>query len=173
MEATLVPLALLGLCGGVLNLPDYLGGGWLGGFLGPEAATVPPEMEFSLQMVAGILALAGIAVAHNRYGGDRRAQRLAAAEEGAHGVTAFLLQGWRFDDLYGFLFVRPFKWLAPILWQRVDEGVIDDSLDRLARLVGRGGEGVGSWTTGRVSVYLASLAAGGALVLIAMVWMVV
>ena len=71
-----------------------------------------------------------------------------------------------------FLFIRPYEALARILWERVDEGVIDDSLDRLARILGRTGEGLGSWTTGRVSVYLLSLAAGLALIIGYLAWTV-
>ena len=62
----------------------------------------------------------------------------------ATGMVAFFLNGWRFDDLYRFLFIRPYGWLAKVLWERVDEGVIDDSLDRLAGLLGRAGEGLGA-----------------------------
>jgi NADH-quinone oxidoreductase subunit L len=176
MEAILVPLALLGLCGGLLNLPSYLGGGWLDQFLAPlvsqGAMEAPASLELILQATAGILALAGLAIAHYYYGGKRRQERIAAAAGPMSGIVAFFLNGWRFDDLYRFLFIRPYEWLARILWERVDEGVIDDSIDRLARLLGRTGEGLGSWTTGRVSVYLLSLAAGLALILGYLAWVV-
>jgi NADH-quinone oxidoreductase subunit L len=87
-------------------------------------------------------------------------------------MVAFFQSGWRFDDLYRFLFIRPYGCLARILWERVDEGVIDDSLDRLAGLLGRAGEGLGGWTTGRVSLYLLSMAAGLALIVIYLAWYV-
>jgi NADH-quinone oxidoreductase subunit L len=176
MEAILLPLALLGLGGGLLNLPAYLGGGWLDRFLAPlagqKAMEAPPSLELLLQSVAGILALAGLAVAHRYYGGKKRVTRIEAAARPAPGAVAFFLNGWRFDDLYRFLFIRPYEALSRVLWERVDEGMIDDSLDRLAAILGRTGEGLGSWTTGRVSVYLLSLAAGLALVLAYMAWLV-
>jgi len=176
MQIILMPLALFGLFGGILNLPDYLGGGWLGRFLAPLAGQgameAPASLELVLQAIAGILALAGLAIAHYYYGGKRRQARIAAAAGPVPGVIAFFLNGWRFDDLYRFLFIRPYEWLARILWERVDEGVIDDSLDRLARILGRTGEGLGSWTTGRVSVYLLSLAAGLALIIGYLAWTV-
>jgi len=50
--------------------------------------------------------------------------------------------------------------------------VIDDSLDRLAGLIGQTGEGLGRWTCGRVSVYLLSMAAGLALVLGWLAWVI-
>jgi NADH-quinone oxidoreductase subunit L len=177
MEAILVPLAFLGLFGGIINLPSFLGGGWLGGFFSPLAGVKEIEashsLELLLQAIAAAVALAGLAIAHYRYGGKRRQELITAAAGLVPGTVAFFLNGWRFDDLYRFLFIRPYEALARILWERVDEGVIDDSLDRLARLLGRTGELLGSWTTGRVSVYLLSLAAGLALILGYLAWLAV
>lgn len=176
MEAVLVPLALLGLFGGFLNLPSYLGDGWLGGFFlplsGGKEAEPPRVLELTLQLVACIAALAGLAIAHLRYGGERRHERVEAAAGPESQLVAFFRNGWRFDDLYRFMFIRPFEALAKVLWERIDEGVIDDSLDRLSSLLGRAGQGLGSWATGRVSVYLLSLAAGLALILVYLAWVV-
>jgi len=170
MEAILIPLAFLGLGGGLLNLPSYLAKGWLGLFFGIEAGAIPHGLEVILQTVAGVLALAGLAVAHLRYGGARRQERLAGAARPATGLTAFLLNGWYVDSLYRVLFIRPYEALAGFFWQRIDEGAIDDSLDRLAALLGRTGTGLAGWCTGRVSVYLASFAAGAALILAYLAW---
>jgi len=173
METILVPLALLGLFGGLLELPGYLGGGWLGHFFGnAHAGDMGHVTEFLLQAVAGIVALGGVAVAHLRYGGERRQERLEAAAGAESQSVMFFRNGWRFDDLYRILFVRPYEALSRFFWERVDEGVIDDSLDRFANLLGRTGQGLGAWTTGRVSVYLASFAAGGALILVCLAWVV-
>ena len=175
MEWSLVPLAMLALCGGVFDLPAYLGGGWLGGFLaetGSKVAAVSHGEELALQGVASLLALAGLAVAHLRYGGKRREERLAAATTPATGLAAFLLNGWYADNLYRLLFIRPYAALARIFWQRVDEGAIDDSLDRLASFLGWSGQRAGSWTSGRVSLYIVSFAAGAALVLAYLAWAV-
>jgi NADH-quinone oxidoreductase subunit L len=171
MEYILFPLALLALCGGLLDLPSYLGGGLLDRFMTLKAAHAEgTAAEMLLQGLAGAVSLAGLAVAHWRYGGERRQARLA--EAGTPSVlTRFLLHGWYVDDLYRLLFVRPFERLAGFFWQRVDVGIIDAGLDRLAALLGLSGERLGSWTTGRVSVYLLSFAAGLALVLVYMVWL--
>jgi len=37
----------------------------------------------------------------------------------------FLLNKWYFDELYGFLFVRPAKWLGRFFWHGGDERIID------------------------------------------------
>jgi NADH-quinone oxidoreductase subunit L len=176
MEWMLLPLALLGLFGGVLNLPAWLGEGWLGRFLVTQAGIKETEalhaLELALQGVAAVIALLGVAIAHLRYGGARRRERLAAAETPPTGLTAFCLHGWYFDALYRRIFIRPFEALARILWERFDEGVIDDSLDRFAFVLGRTGQGLGSWATGRVSAYILSFAAGAALILVYLAWVV-
>ncbi|HEY6007489.1 MAG TPA: NADH-quinone oxidoreductase subunit L, partial [Geobacteraceae bacterium] len=172
MEAILVPLALLGLLGGGLNLPAFLGAGMLDRFLAsPGAGHAAPlaATELALEGVAALACLGGFLLARHRYGEARRAERLAAAEAPSI-LSRFLLNGWYVDDLYRRLFIRPYERLARLLWERVDEGAIDGSLDRLADLLGRSGVRLGRWSTGRVSVYLLSFAAGAALILGYMAW---
>ncbi|TWJ18881.1 NADH-quinone oxidoreductase subunit L [Geobacter argillaceus] len=173
MELTLLPLALLGLGGGLLNLPEFLGHSVLTDLLAP--VTGPPHhakagTELLLQGAATIACLAGFLVARTRYAGAARQTRISEAEQEPTGLTAFLLYGWYVDRLYRTLIIRPYERLAGILWQTVDEGIIDDSLDRFADLLGRTGQWLGRWTSGRVSVYLLSLAAGAALVMGYLVW---
>ncbi len=176
MQLILIPLALAGLFGGLLNLPSYLGEGWLGHFLvgtGKDVENgISPGEEMLLQSLAAMIALAGLAAAHWRYGFNRRGVRLAEGEQAATGLTAFLLNGWYFDDLYKWLFIRPFKRCSAFFWERIDEGVIDDSLDRLAAGLGWSGERIGEWSSGRVSMYITSFAAGSALILGWLAWTV-
>jgi NADH-quinone oxidoreductase subunit L len=42
-------------------------------------------------------------------------------------IHAFLYHKWYFDELYDLIFVRPFKWLARVLW-KVGDGLIIDGL---------------------------------------------
>jgi len=175
MDAILLPLALLGLAGGLLNLPPLFGSGLLAAFLAPlggsGAMPLSHATELLLLLVASIVAFAGIATAWRRYGGERRQLRLREAEQPVGATAAFLLHGWYLDDLYRLLFVSPFVRLAGFLWQKVDERAIDGSLDRFAALLGRGGVFLGSWTCGRVSLYLLSFAAGAAALVGWMAWL--
>ena len=178
MQWTLIPLAILGLGGGILNLPAaYLGQGWLAQFLAPLDASaqhgLPLTTELALQGMAALISLIGLALAWFRFGGARRRQqRLAEAQQPARGLTAFLLAGWYVDDLYRLLFVRPYVWLSEKLWHRVDEGLVDQSFDQMAALLGYCGRRLGNWSCGRVSVYLLSLAAGAALCIGWFAWVV-
>jgi NADH-quinone oxidoreductase subunit L len=175
MQLVLIPLAILGLFGGVLNLPGYLGGGFLSGFFsglnGGSAAEGSHLQELALQGVAGALALVGLLAAHVRYGAKARSLRLVEARSQASALTAFLLNGWYFDRLYRAVLIRPYRLFSGILWQRVDEGAIDDTLDRLAAGLGSSGSWLGRWSTGRVSIYIFSFAAGGALILGYLAWL--
>ncbi|MDD2735126.1 MAG: NADH-quinone oxidoreductase subunit L [Desulfuromonadaceae bacterium] len=173
MEWSLIPLAVLGVFGGLLNLPEYLGSGVLNSFLsqpGSHEGMLPHATELLLQGVAAVVAVAGISTAWFRYGGDRRQQRLALESAPARGISAFLMEGWRVDALYDFMFVRPYKWLSSILWQWVDEGCIDDTLDRTAALFGRFGHWIGARGDGRVSRSLIGMAAGAALMIGWLAW---
>ena len=175
MEMVLIPLAILGLFGGMLNLPAYIGEGYLNhlfaGLAGGAAVEGSHLEEIVLQAIAGALALAGLLAAHFRYG-NGRAQRLQEAEEQASPVTSFLSNGWYFDKLYHAILIRPYQAFSGLLWQKVDEGVIDDSLDRLAGGLGSSGSWLGRWSTGHVAIYIISFAAGGALILGYLAWLV-
>ncbi len=72
MEIMLIPLALLGLAGGLLNLPAYLANGLLDSFLAPlngQGGHLSHTTELTLQVMAAIVAFAGIGVAWLFYGG--------------------------------------------------------------------------------------------------------
>lgn len=175
MELVLVPLAILGLFGGLLNLPAYIGEGFLhhffAGLPGGAAMEGSHLEEIVLQGIAGALALVGLFAAHLRYGGKAREQRIQESRSQPSATTSFLLNGWYFDRLYHAVLIRPYQTLAGILWQRFDEGVIDDTLDRMAGGLGTSGSWLGRWSTGRVSVYILSFAAGGALMLGYLAWL--
>ncbi|HWI40723.1 MAG TPA: NADH-quinone oxidoreductase subunit L, partial [Verrucomicrobiae bacterium] len=69
MEYVLGPLAVLGMCAGALDLPEYLGGGLLSAFLGHHGAHLSTGGELALQLCAAALAFAGWGTAHWLYGG--------------------------------------------------------------------------------------------------------
>jgi NADH-quinone oxidoreductase subunit L len=176
MAITLVPLALLALFGGILNLPEYLGGhGLLSGFLGSlpgftPAAHVSSATEIALQTGAATASLIGLGAAWARYTGGRRAESLRREEAGLL-WDGFLLNGWYLDALYRLIFIRPFVWFSRFLWKGVDEAAIDGTLDGLAHLMVRVGGLPAGWSTGRVVTSLVALAGGAAAVLGYVAWM--
>jgi len=175
MTVTLIPLALMGLFGGILNLPEYLGlHGFLSGFLssvpgfsGVGHASIGDEI--ALQIMAATVCLIGLGLAWSRYTGDRRAVSLAVEEAGSP-RSDFFLNGWYLDSLYDLLLIRPFTRLSRALWKRIDEAGIDGILDGLARLTARLGGLPAGWSTGRVATTLFGLAGGVCVVLVYVVW---
>jgi NADH-quinone oxidoreductase subunit L len=174
MEFTLLPLALLALFGGLLDLPGYTGiSGWLGEFLaslnGLGAIKPSAGTEELLQVLAAAVAVAGLACAHVFYSGGKWRTREKALV--APGVAAFFRDGWYFDRLYNFLFVRPYEWLSRFLWKKIDESTLDGSLDGLANFLGSTGQRLGNWSNGRVSLYIASFSAGAMLLAAYFAWL--
>jgi NADH-quinone oxidoreductase subunit L len=175
MILTLIPLALLGLLGGFLNLPAYLGSrGLLSGFFKaipgfPATGHALLANEIALQISAATVSLLGLGLAWSRYTGRRRAEILRREEAGLP-FSGFLLNGWYLDRLYRMLFIRPFVWVSRFLWKGVDGAVIDGSLDGMARFMVRLGELPAGWSTGRVATSLIALAGGAAVVLGYVAW---
>lgn len=167
MRWMLLPLALLGLGGGLLNLPASLGQGGMAQLLAPLGPGHQHghslAVELTLQGGSALISLVGLGLAWFRFGGARRALRLAEAEQPSRGLSAFLLAGWHVDGLYRLLIVRPYARLSGVLWQGVDEGLVDHFFDRMGILLGRCGRRLGSWSCGRISIYLFSFSAGAAL----------
>jgi NADH-quinone oxidoreductase subunit L len=176
MTMTLLPLAVIALMGGFLNLPAYFGGhGLLSGFLGPIPGFTPvghtaTVTEITLQLMAATACLIGLVLARMRYSGVRRAATLAAESGAVPLHIRFLQSGWMLDDLYRLLFIRPFVWLARILWKGVDEAAIDGTVNGLARFTTRLAVLPSAWSTGRVATALIAIAGGVAAVLVYMVW---
>ena len=177
MTVTLIPLAVLGLLGGILNLPEYLG---LHGFLSGFLSSVPGFSgvghvsigdEIALQIMAATVCLIGLGLAWSRYTGDRRAASLAVEEAGSP-RSDFFLNGWYLDSLYGLLLIRPFTWLSRVLWKWIDEAGIDGILDGLARFTARLGGLPAGWSTGRVATTLFGLAGGVCVFLVYVVWVI-
>jgi NADH-quinone oxidoreductase subunit L len=178
MTLTLIPLALIALFGGLLNLPEYLGShGVLTAFLGsiPGFSAVEHASnatEIALQLTAATASLLGIGLAWSRYTGKCRAESLRREEAGLV-FTGFLLNGWHLDRLYRLLFIRPFVYLCRFLWKGIDGVAIDGTLDGLARFTMRLGGLPARWSTGQVATSLIALAGGTAAVLGYVVWLMV
>lgn len=176
MTATLMPLALLGLCGGIFNLPDYLvRHGLLSGFLAAIPGFAAPAhtssaTEIALQASAAVISLLGLKLAWSRYTGQRRAESLQR-EEADLPFTRFLLNGWYLDGLYRLFFIRPFVWLSRFLWKGIDETTIDGTLDALARSLLRLGTLPAGWSSGHVATALIALAGGTATLLGYVMWL--
>jgi NADH-quinone oxidoreductase subunit L len=120
--------------------------------------------------IASLIAVAGLLLAHFLYAGGRwrsRTRPLVTPE-----ISGFFREGWYVDRLYGLLFVRPYRNIAGFLWRRIDESALDGSIDAMSDLTGTLGQRLGRWSDGRISLYLASFAAGAAIIAAYFAWVI-
>jgi len=176
MTRVLWPLAVLALGAGLLNLP--LGGarGWLDTILAgiPGAAPALPEASgmaahesgFSAELIDLAAGALGFVLAWFFYAPGRRpdAGVLGAREDGA--LPGILRSGLGLDALYNALFAKPYAALARVLWKGVDAGIIDGAVMGSGRVMIAGSDAVRPMSTGKLSLYLAVLAAGLTLLLV-------
>ena len=157
MKVILIPLAVLALCDGLLNLPFGLGKRWLGQFLSSvPGAMVDVNASFGLFLGMGILSaslsLSGIALAYFFW---RRPK-----ETGEGGWNALLFSAFHLDEAYRHLLVRPYHGAARLLWHRVDEKILDGTLESFALTFDTCSAALRLWTTGKVSTYLKAFLLG-------------
>ena len=171
MTVPLVILAVLSFVGGWIGLPKVLGenadrfSAFLSPILLPLALTENAEhglsagVEWLLMGVSVAAAVAGLLLARNWYvrGQGRVPDRIAASFPAAYALVA---DKFRIDELYALLFVRPFDWLARMLWKVVDVLIIDGILNAGAFLVELAGDLLRFLQTGNVRNYALSLFLG-------------
>lgn len=190
MVWVLVPLAVMALGDGFLNLPGGIGKNFLGHYL----ETIPgarPDLgaSLALELIMGILSASivviSLALAYFLYA------RRPVQEPEPKGLHEFLFSGLYLDKLYHLIFVRPYLHLVEFVTGPVEEGVINRGIDATAiglflhfwnaakylwlgvdeRAVDRSyvqgarafipfSRALGFWTTGRLSTYLTMLLLG-------------
>jgi len=164
MTLPLVVLAVLAALGGLLNLPLFhrtlFLERWLEPSFGPavERAVLTSGTKVGLGAVAGVAALAGIAVAYLRW--YRRSPEDNAALE-----PAILQRAWGYDALVAAVVGGPGRAVAAWSAFTFDKRVIDGAVNGLASAVRSGGEQLRKVQTGYVRNYALGLAAGVALLL--------
>ncbi len=188
MTIPLIVLAFLSVCGGWMAAPQLVGGvNQFQHFLAPVLAT-PAEYTDTTTTVAflsgdaaGILrALLGAPVTAGLLGfllawwfyirSPETPKKLAAS------LSAFykLLSGKYFiDELYAAAIVRPLVWISDkVLWHVVDEGVIDGTVNGVARVSRETGDRLRYASTGNVRSYAAWILMGVVVFTSLLLWMV-
>jgi NADH-quinone oxidoreductase subunit L len=115
-------------------------------------STLPSEWLF--QLMATFVTLAGVYLGYLLYYGKPgiRWQRAPALS----GMRDFLFSGWKFDQLYNFLFVKPFVFIT-----RINKS---DVIDRLYNGIAQAGLRLNSWfvvsQNGSLRLYIVGVLAG-------------
>jgi NADH-quinone oxidoreductase subunit L len=134
MTGPLLILGVLSFAGGVINLPELVGGhAWLEHWLEPAIPAaaalmaVPhasPTTEWTLVGIAVAVGLAGIIGAVRLL--DLSSLVPARTAPAETGLGRVLWKKWYVDELYDAVIVRPLVWLSRVvLWRVVDVGVVD------------------------------------------------
>ncbi len=182
MTVPLVILAMLSVVGGIVGIPEALGGSndfhhWLAPMLANENGTLPvepgrhysPSVEYLLIVLSVAVALCGIFTAWWFY--IRKPETARNLAERMPISYKVLSNKYYIDEIYNMLIVQPIKLISTyILWKIFDVGVIDG----LVNLTGRSVRGLGRVAarlqTGYVQAYAVTFILGVALVLGALLW---
>ncbi|CEA05144.1 NADH-quinone oxidoreductase subunit L [Pseudomonas saudimassiliensis] len=142
---------------------------FIGAWITPPLAGVLPqsvghgggEGRIGLEVLSGVIAVAGILLAAWLYLGRRRVVEVIGNSAPGRVLTALWFAAWGFDWLYDKVFVQPYLWLTRLLRR--------DPLDRTIGIVpvlARGAHGLLSRSeNGQIRWYAASIAGGAVLVL--------
>jgi NADH-quinone oxidoreductase subunit L len=127
MMVALVVLSIGALYAGAAFYDLFVGQGemqfWRGSLVMPEhAEAIVPEW---VELAPFVAAMLGLYIAYFYYIRHPELPPQMAAKGGL--LYTFLYNKWYFDEVYDFIFVRPAKWLARILW-KVGDGLIIDGL---------------------------------------------
>jgi len=170
MTGPLVVLGALSLAGGVLNLPELVGGKpWLEHWLEPVTALadrmrpvveLSPVVEWTLVGGAVLVAALGMVGAVRLLRPEALvAARLAPPETG---LGRLLWKKWYVDEIYDAVIVRPVQWLTrEVLWKTIDVRLVDGLLVNGSATTSRALGWLGSrLQTGQVGFYVALFVVG-------------
>ena len=160
MAAALVPLGVLSVVGGVINLPNALTlEHWLEPVVG-EAHVPHGLTPWILAGIALLVAVLGILVARSLYMTRASSLRRRKLHAKAPWLVAAARNKFWVDEIYGRGIVLPAKGLA--LWSAnvFDRKVIDGVITGTGRLVGRSSERLRGMQTGYVRNYAATFLIG-------------
>jgi NADH-quinone oxidoreductase subunit L len=178
MLGPLVVLGVLSVMGGWLAAPTFFGGvDRFEEFLGPALgqaraagnAAESKSLELQLASVAAGIALAGFFVAAWFYLRRRDTpERLAKSFSGAY---TLLLNKYYVDEIYAAILVKPLVWISTrVLWNAVDEGAIDGSVNGLADGAQAVGDRVRRVESGNTRSYAAWVVVGVILFIAVVLW---
>lgn len=168
MTFPLIILAVLSIFGGVLNLPEVLGGNaWLADFLSPVFAdgarlqhthTIEHSTEYMLMGVSIVGVLVMAFVAYNKYvkqGVVPQHDQVART-----GFAKLSYHKFYVDEIYDQLIVKPINWLSVFFAHVVDASGIDGLVNAIGKSTFMTGKGVRLLQSGNVGFYLLLMVVG-------------
>lgn len=168
MKFPLIVLAILSVIGGLLNVPEVLGGGAsLATFLDPvfadsAAVAKPFHLDHSTEIVLmTVSALAAIGMAVFAYMKFVKGNAVPQSDHAERGLLSKLSYNkFYFDEIYDFLIVKPLNSLSAFFYQIVDRSGIDGFVNGLGKGVNESGKGLRLLQSGNVGFYLFLMVVG-------------
>jgi NADH-quinone oxidoreductase subunit L len=164
MAAALIPLGVLAVVGGIVNLPGAL---TLEHFLDPvlgEGLVPQGVTPWLLGGLALVAALVGIASARSLYASRSGSLRRRALERRYGPLIQLARNKFYVDELYGRLIVAPGRAFAAFCADVVDRRWIDGFVNGTAAAIARSAEGLRRVQTGYVRNYALTFLAGAVVI---------
>ena len=158
MTIPLIILAILSVVGGVIGVPEALGGHHeLSQFLTPVIKTVSHHLdhstEYILMSLSTVLVLASIFTAFSLYKNYK-------AEGEATGFGKVLQNKWYVDELYQTAIVQPLAALGAFFNNIIEKKVIDGFVNGVGRAVNYGSRQIRLLQSGQVGAYVLLMVIG-------------
>lgn len=169
MTIPLIILAVLSAIGGLIGVPEVLGGHhWLAEFLSPvlayttaksgEAVVLDHATEYLLMAISVGVALIAIAIAYFTYV-SRKALPISDSEERS-ALSKISYNKFYFDEIYEAIITRPLDAISQFFFKIVDKLGIDGLVNGLGIGAKEASKGLRLMQTGNVGFYIFMMVAG-------------
>jgi NADH-quinone oxidoreductase subunit L len=167
MTRPLMILAFLSLFGGFLNMPQLIGGAerfslylWpsLGTMNHSDLLTIPHSTE--IYLILSSLFLLGLTILSAWLIFLKKKSIPADDAVKKNFFHKLVYNKYYVDEIYNFLFVRPYEWLSGFLYEKVERMIIDPLVNGFGMLSLETGNLVRKLQTGSIGFYLFAMLTG-------------
>ncbi|MNK07587.1 NADH-quinone oxidoreductase subunit L [compost metagenome] len=163
MTLPLIVLAILSAIGGVIGIPEALGGShWLSQWLSPVIKHVgeSPDhaTEYMLMAVSVVGVLISIGIAYGKY---VKQNHIPIPDEGKRtGLANLSYNKFYFDEIYNALFTKPLDAISGFFYKIVDNKIVDGIVNGLGWTTSEASKGLRLLQTGNVGFYIFMMVIG-------------
>ncbi|KEQ29521.1 NADH:ubiquinone oxidoreductase subunit L [Pedobacter antarcticus 4BY] len=163
MTIPLIILAVLSAVGGIIGIPEVLGGHhWLAGWLSPvipaHGSALSHVTEYMLMAVSVVGVIVAIAYAFVKY---VKQSDLPVADQGKRSALANLsYHKFYIDEVYDLLVRRPLDALSRFFYKVVDTKIVDGIVNGLGWSTSEASKGIRLLQSGNIGFYIFMMVAG-------------
>jgi len=168
MTIPLILLAVLSVAGGLIGVPEILGGHhWLAGYLAPvfemsaakgTALSLEHSTEYLLMAVSVGGAIIAAIVAYVKYVAKRHVPVPDHTERGI--LARISYNKYYIDEIYNAVVTKPLDFLSGFFYRIIDKAAIDGIVNGLGKATGLAGRGLRLLQAGNIGFYLFMMVAG-------------